>query len=40
MNVLEFRKITTQDDVDHYYNDGHAWSRVYEYPFVIRSTVL
>lgn len=36
MNVLEFRKITTQDDVDHYYNDGQAWSRVYEYPFVIK----
>lgn len=36
MEVLEFRKITTNDCYDEYYNDGFSWSRVYEYPLVIR----
>ena len=35
MEVLEFRKITTDDFYDDFYNDGYAWSRVYEYPLVI-----
>jgi hypothetical protein len=33
--ILEFRKLTTSDVFDDYYNDGSAWSRIYEYPAVI-----
>jgi hypothetical protein len=35
MKVLEFRKITTNDEYNDYYNDGYAWSRVYEYQLVL-----
>lgn len=35
LNVLEFRKLTTSDVFDDFYNDGYAWSRIYEYPAVI-----
>ena len=35
MEVIEFRKILTNDIYDNYYNDGFAWSRIYEYPLVI-----
>lgn len=35
LKVLEFRKITTSDVFDDFYNDGYAWSRIYEYPAVI-----
>lgn len=35
LKVLEFRKLTTSDLFDDYYNDGYAWSRIYEYPAVI-----
>lgn len=35
IEVLEFRKITTNDTYDPYYNDGAAWSRVYEYRLVL-----
>ena len=35
MEVLEFRKILISDIYDNYYNDGFAWSRIYEYPLVI-----
>lgn len=34
MQLIEFRKINTKDICDHYYNDGFAWSRIYEYPLV------
>jgi hypothetical protein len=33
--VLEFRKINRNDIFDHSYNDGFAWSRIYEYPLVL-----
>jgi hypothetical protein len=36
MKVLEFRKIFTSDIHDQMFNDGYAWSRIYEYPLVIR----
>lgn len=35
MNVLEFRKISLNDAYNSEYNDGYAWSRVYEYQLVI-----
>jgi|TARA_B110000438_G_scaffold289863_1_gene324911 hypothetical protein len=35
LEVLKFRKISTKDDYDEKYNDGEAWSRLYEYPLVI-----
>lgn len=34
MKLLEFRKISIEDKYDETYNDGSAWSRVYEYPLV------
>ena len=37
MEVLEFRKITTEDEYDDYYNDNSCWSRVYEYPLVLKT---
>jgi SAM-dependent methyltransferase len=37
MEVLEFRKISTNDEYNEYYNDGYAWSRVYEYQLVLDS---
>jgi hypothetical protein len=35
--VLEFRKININDISDNRFNDGYAWSRVYEYPLVIET---
>ena len=35
MKILEFRKITIDDQYNEKYNDGYAWSRVYEYQLVI-----
>ena len=35
MEIKEFRKISTNDTCDNYYNDGSSWSRIYEYPLVI-----
>lgn len=35
IEVLEFRKITTNDTFDDHYNDGAAWSRIYEYRLVL-----
>lgn len=35
IEVIEFRKITTDDVYDEHYNDGEAWSRVYEYRLVL-----
>lgn len=35
MEVLEFRKITIEDTYNEYYNDGYAWSRVYEYQLAL-----
>lgn len=36
MEVLEFKYVTTDDISDNdVFNDGHAWSRCYEYPIVI-----
>jgi hypothetical protein len=35
LEILEFRKININDPYDDHYNDGEAWSRVYEYPIVI-----
>ena len=37
MEVLEFRKITIDDEYNDKYNDGYAWSRVYEYQLVLNS---
>ena len=34
MKILEFRKITIDDEYNDTYNDGYAWSRVYEYQLV------
>ena len=34
--VIAFRKINTNDPYDENYNDGVAWSRVYEYCLVIK----
>lgn len=36
MKILEFRKITIKDVYDNHYNDGYAWSRIYEYPLIIQ----
>jgi hypothetical protein len=35
MNCLEFRHINILDRYDDFYNDGYAWSRVYEYPLIL-----
>lgn len=35
MKLREFRFINTEDRYDHDFNDGFAWSRVYEYPLVL-----
>lgn len=35
LEVIEFRKITLADTYDDHYNDGAAWSRVYEYRLVL-----
>ena len=35
LEVIDFRKINTKDPYDDHYNDGEAWSRVYEYSLVI-----
>ena len=36
MEILEFKYVTTDDISDNdIFNDGHAWSRCYEYPIVI-----
>jgi hypothetical protein len=35
VKVLEFRRIGINDRYDELYNDGFAWSRVYEYPLVL-----
>lgn len=34
-NVLDFRRINLSDEYSNHFNDGAAWSRVYEYPLVI-----
>lgn len=34
MELLEFRKLNTEDEYSDKYNDGFAWSRVYEYPLI------
>jgi len=36
MDVLTFRKIVTDDDADFLYDDGTTWSRIYEYPLVLK----
>ncbi len=36
MDILTFRQITTADVTDDAFNDGSAWSRVYEYPLVLQ----
>ena len=33
--LLDFRKINLSDEYSNNFNDGMAWSRVYEYPLVI-----
>ncbi len=35
MEVLEFRYVNVYDKYNDEYNDGHAWSRVYEYQLVL-----
>jgi hypothetical protein len=35
MEIIEFRKIYTNDIYDHHFNDGYAWSRIYEYALVL-----
>jgi len=35
MELLEFRKLNLTDEYSDKYNDGFAWSRVYEYPLVL-----
>ena len=35
LEVLKFRKLIVNDIYDESYNDGKAWSRLYEYPLVI-----
>ena len=37
MEIIEFRKILTNDIYDDYYSDGVAWSRIYEYPLVLNA---
>lgn len=34
MELLEFRKLRPSDEYSDKYNDGFAWSRVYEYPLI------
>lgn len=36
LEILEFRKINTNDLYDERFDDGYAWSRVYEYPLVLK----
>jgi len=36
MKIIEFRLINTEDQYDETFNDGSAWSRVYEYPLVLK----
>ena len=36
MELLTFRKIVTDDDADLLYDDGTTWSRIYEYPLVLK----
>jgi SAM-dependent methyltransferase len=36
MKVIEFRLLNLSDDYGDKFNDGSAWSRVYEYPLVIK----
>ena len=33
--AIEFRLLDTSDINDMHYNDGYAWSRIYEYPLVL-----
>lgn len=35
MKIIEFRLLNTSDQYDEKFNDGSAWSRVYEYPIVL-----
>jgi len=35
MKVVEFRKLFISDKYSLKYDDGYAWSRIYEYPLVI-----
>ena len=38
MKILEFRKLRYSDEHDlKSFNDGACWSRIYEYPFVLKS---
>ncbi len=37
IKLIDFRKLAVTDICDHYYNDGHAWSRIYEYPVVLNA---
>jgi hypothetical protein len=37
IEILEFRKININDFYDERFNDGYAWSRVYEYPLVLKT---
>lgn len=36
MEILTFRKIVTDDTADLLYDDGTTWSRIYEYPLVLK----
>jgi len=36
MEILTFRKIVTDDAADLLYDDGTTWSRIYEYPLVLK----
>lgn len=36
MEVLTFRKVVTDDDTDMLYDFGSTWSRIYEYPLVLK----
>jgi len=36
MDILTFRKIVTDDDADMLYDIGTTWSRIYEYPLVLK----
>lgn len=36
MNTLQFRLLDINDIYDPLFNDGFAWSRVYEYPLVLK----
>lgn len=37
MELLEFRKLNLSDEYSDKFNDGQAWSRVYEYPIIFNS---